>query len=114
MNKLVYDKDVLETIQENLDNPRLFQIILQAGNTYQGTFDEHGVKYNKINRVYPVKKNGVKLYKKRADGGMVHFPDSPEQMLVWNDDCDKLTDFRKTVDINFYYKLINKVLQRWE
>lgn len=114
VNKLIYDKDVLETIQENLDNPRLFQIILQAGNTYQGTFDEYDVKYNKINRVFPVKKNGVKLYKKRADGGMVNFPDSPAQMLVWNDDCEKLKDFRKTVDINFYYELINKVLQRWE
>ena len=39
---LVYDKDILETIRENLNKPHLFQYILKAGHTYQGTSDEKG------------------------------------------------------------------------
>lgn len=113
VNKLVYDKDVLDTIMENLDNPRLFQIVLQAGGTYKGTYDADGNKYNKINRVFPLKKGGVLLYKKRKDDGLVRFPDTPDHMLVWNDEVEKIQDFKKKVDINFYYTLINKVLERW-
>ncbi|WP_423372945.1 hypothetical protein [Melissococcus plutonius] len=113
VNKLVYDKDILETIMENLNQPKLFQMILQAGGTYQGTFDANGNKYNKINRVFPIKQGGVLLYKKRKDNGLVRFPDTPDHMLVWNDDVDKITDFRKRIDINFYYSLIQKVLERW-
>ncbi|MGK9295795.1 hypothetical protein [Melissococcus plutonius] len=113
VNKLVYDKDILETIMENLDQPKLFQMILQAGGTYKGTFDAEGNKYNKINRVFPLKQGGVLLYKKRKDDGLVRFPDTPDHMLVWNDDVDKITDFKKKIDINFYYSLIQKVLERW-
>lgn len=113
VNKLVYDKDILETIMENFNQPKLFQMILQAGGTYQGTFDANGNKYNKINRVFPIKQGGVLLYKKRKDNGLVRFPDTPDHMLVWNDDVDKITDFRKRIDINFYYSLIQKVLARW-
>nr|WP_278842533.1 DNA polymerase domain-containing protein [Melissococcus plutonius] len=113
VNKLVYGKDILETVMENLNQPKLFQMILQAGGTYQGTFDANGNKYNKINRVFPIKQGGVLLYKKRKDNGLVRFPDTPDHMLVWNDDVDKITDFRKRIDINFYYSLIQKVLERW-
>lgn len=113
VNKLVYGQDVLDTIMENLGEPRLFQMILQAGNTYCGTFDEHGQKYNKVNRVFPVKKNGVLLHKRKLDGSTARFPDAPNQMMVWNDDVNEIEDFGKKIDINFYYKLINKILERW-
>ncbi|MBS4750989.1 hypothetical protein KG091_07845 [Carnobacteriaceae bacterium zg-ZUI78] len=114
VNKLVYDKDVLETIQEYLNEPRVFQIILQAGSTYSGTYDQYNVKYNKVNRVFPIKKDGVLLHKRKIDGSTARFPDAPEYMLVWNDELSKLKDFAKKIDVNFYYKLINKVLERWE
>lgn len=114
VNKLVYGKDVIETIQENLDKPHLFQYILQAGSTYQGTFDQNDKPYQKINRVFASRLDGVQLFKKRVDGGLVKFPDTPTEMLVWNDETDKFKDFKNKVDINFYYKLINKVLERWE
>lgn len=113
VNKLVYEKDILETIMENLDNPGLFQLILQAGGTYKGTFDAEGNKYTKINRIFPVRKEGVLLYKKRKDDGLVRFPDTPDHMLVWNEDVEKLENFKQTIDLNFYYTLINKVLERW-
>lgn len=113
VNKLVYGQDVLDTIMENLDKPRMFQIILQAGGTFLGTFDKDGKKYNKVNRVFPVKRNGVTLEKRRIDGGTVKFPDAPEQMLVWNDDVDKIENFGQIIDINYYYKIINKKLEAW-
>jgi hypothetical protein len=114
VNKMVYGKDVLTTIQENLDNPRLFQVILQAGRTFKGTFDENGKQYNKVNRVFPVKKDGVLLQKKRMDNGLVHFPDAPSCMLVWNEDLSDFKNFKNVIDINYYYQLINKKLERWE
>lgn len=114
VDKLVYGKDVLTTLQENMRNPRLFQLILQAGHTYKGTCDADRNMYQKINRVFPLKKGGVTLYKLRADDGLVRFPDTPEHMLVWNEEVTELTDFSKKIDINFYYQLINRVLERWE
>lgn len=114
VDKLVHGKDVLTTLQENMDNPRLFQLVLQAGHTYKGTCDTDRSMYQKINRVFPLKKGGVTLYKLRADDGLVRFPDTPEHMLVWNEEVNELTDFSKKIDINFYYQLINRVLERWE
>lgn len=113
VNKLIYKKDVLDTLLENLDKPHLFQYILQAGSTYQGTFDEQGNQHNKINRVFATKKEGLLLQKKRQDGGLVRFADAPLKMFLWNDDCDKLTDFQKVIDLNHYYQIINKKLERW-
>ena len=112
-DKLLFDKDPISTIYENFDNPRLFQMILQAGNTYKGTFDNEGNKYQKVNRVFPIKKGGVTLCKVRQDDGRVRFPDTPDNMLVWNDECGDIKDFSKVVDINFYYDLVNKTLERW-
>lgn len=111
---LVNGQDVLTTIQENLDKPYLFQYILQAGRTFKGTFDEEGRQYNKINRVFAARKEGVRLYKKRQDDGLVRFPDTPDKMLVWNDECDKLENFSQLIDINFYYELAKQRIERWE
>lgn len=114
VDKLVYGKDVLDSIIDNLYNPRLFQMILQAGNTYEGTFDQDGNQYNKVNRVFATKKDGVLLFKQKADGSTARFPDAPESMFVWNDDIDKLENFEQILNIDFYYQLINKTLERWE
>ncbi|EJL0112399.1 hypothetical protein NL191_002855, partial [Listeria monocytogenes] len=111
---LVNNQDVLTTIQENLDKPHLFQYILQAGGTYKGTFDSDGKQYNKINRVFASRKEGILLQKKRQDDGLVRFPDTPDNMLVWNDECDKLKNFNQLIDITFYYNLAKQRIERWE
>lgn len=111
---LLHGQEPLDTILERLNEPKLFQQVLQAGGTYKGTFDEHGKQYQKVNRVFPVKRGGVKLYKRRQDDGMVMFPDAPEQMLVWNYEVNDLEDFKNKIDINHYYTLINKKLERWK
>lgn len=113
VDKLVYGKDVLDTLLEHLDKPHLYQYILQAGRTYQGTYDQDGNKHERINRVFASKKDDFCLFKKRLDGGMVRFADTPMKMFLWNDDCDKLEDFEKIVDLNHYYQIINKKLERW-
>lgn len=110
VNKLVYNKDVLDTLMENLDDPKLYQYILQAGSTYLGTYDKDGNKYQKINRVFASKDGDFTLYKKRKDGGLVKFPDTPEKMTLWNDDCK---DFKGEIDINHYYQIVQKKLERW-
>lgn len=113
VNKLVHNKDILDTLLEHLDQPHLYQYILQAGRTYQGTYDNDGNKYEKINRVFASKTGELCLFKKRMDDGMVRFADAPMKMFLWNDDCDKLEDFHKIVDLNHYYQIITKRLERW-
>lgn len=113
VNKLVYDKEILDTILDHLDQPRLFQMVLQAGSTYDGTYDQHGQKYQKVNRIFAVKNGGVQLYKKKSDGATARFPDTPEQMLVWNQEVEAIQNFQDIIDIDFYYQLIHKTLERW-
>lgn len=113
VDKLLYGKDVLKSIIENLDKPHLFQYILKAGNTYQGTFSEDGREHNKVNRIFASKEKGFCLYKRRFDNGLVRFADAPTSMFLWNDDCDKIENFAEIVDIDHYYQIINKRLERW-
>ena len=112
-NKLVYNKDILETLHENLDKPHLYQYILKAGNTYQGSFDERNREYNKVNRVFAGKNSGFCLFKKRHDGGLVRFADAPLNMYLWNDDCSEIKNFKRVLDIDHYYQLIIKRMERW-
>lgn len=111
---LLYGKSVIDTLIENLDNPYLYQYIIKAGNTYEGVFDVNGNQYQKVNRVFPSKKGELCLYKKRADGGLVRFPDLPERMFVWNRDCSEIEKFEKIIDLNHYLTIINKKISQWE
>src|SRR5690625_1456973 len=114
VDHLIYGKDILDTLLENLDKPHLYQYILQAGRTYQGTFDQDDNQHERVNRVFASKEEGFCLYKKRQDGGMVRFADAPTKMFLWNDDCDKLEDFERIVDLNHYYQLVTRRLERWK
>lgn len=112
---LVNGKDVLETLMENVSNPRLYQYVLKAGHTYNGTADQDGNLLNtKVNRVFAGKEKGLTLFKQRPDGGLVRYADAPSDMLLWNDDCSELADFGDKVDLNFYYQLIKHKLKSWE
>lgn len=113
VDHLVHGKDILDTLLDHTDQPHLFQYILQAGGTYKGTFDEEGNQYNKVNRVFASKKDEFCLFKKRHDDGLVRFADAPMKMFLWNKECDDLEDFERIVDLNHYYQIINKKLERW-
>lgn len=109
---LVKGIPILDTLTEKAaTSPDLFQIVLQAGHTCDGTTDAGGNKYQNVNRVFAAR-DGVTLYKQRPDGGLVHYPDAPEKMLVHNGPVDALD--AGELDINWYYKLCNKVLKRWK
>jgi hypothetical protein len=110
---LVKGKDILETIRQNLDKPHLYQYILKAGGTYKGVYDESGTEYNKVNRVFASKESGFCLFKKRHDDGLVRFADAPVNMFLWNEDCNEIDSFDKKIDINHYYSLVTKRLERW-
>ena len=113
VNKLVDGKDIIETLMEHLDRPHLFQYILQAGGTYQGTYDDQDVKHAKVNRVFAAKNGEFCLFKKRQDGGMVRFADAPMKMYLWNGECSDIEGFDKMLDLNHYYQIITKKLERW-
>jgi hypothetical protein len=114
VDNITKGKDIITTLQENLDKPHLFQYVLQAGHTYKGTFDEKGNQYNKVNRIFASKKAGFCIYKKRHDNGLVRFADAPINMFLWNEDCADIDDFANMIDLNHYYQLIVKKLERWQ
>jgi hypothetical protein len=111
---LIHGTDPLTTIYSNLDKPHLFQYVLKAGSTYQGTFDESGTQYNKVNRVFATKQTGFCLFKRRFDNGLVRFADAPVNMYLWNEDCNDLENFESIIDINHYYSIVLKRLERWK
>lgn len=128
---LVYGVPVLETLKKNTDKPHLYQYILQAGRTYKGTYDSNGDKLQKVNRVFAMKQKTAEpyvLYKvkenvdeetKEVIESYNRFPDMPNNMMIFNDEVynengtSNVTDFVKNVDINHYYQIINKKLERW-
>lgn len=64
---LIHEKPVQNTIIENLDNPLLYQYVLKAGSTFQGTViadEPDKVLSTKVNRVFAKKGKGVELLKK--------------------------------------------------
>lgn len=115
VDNLLFDTPVSKTVREHLDEPALYQYILKAGRTYLGVVDQEGNEYQNVNRIFATKSDtGVRLYKKRADGGLVNFPDMPENMLVWNGDVSDLTPtFKEVVDISHYCKVTEKKLEGW-
>jgi DNA polymerase family B len=114
VEKLVNGTDITETLMKHLDQPHLYQYILKAGNTYQGTCNETGeLLETKVNRVFAAKNEGCCLYKKRHDNGLVRFADAPMNMHLFNQDCADLENFEKIVDLNHYYQILIKRLERW-
>ena len=115
VDNLLFGTEVWKTVREHLDNPALYQYILKAGRTYLGVVDGEGNEYQNVNRIFATKSDtGVRLYKKRADGGLVNFPDMPENMLVWNGDVSDLAPtFKEVVDISHYCKVTEKKLEGW-
>jgi len=113
VNHLVHGDDIYQTLLDNVKNPHLFQYILKAGNTYKGSFDQYGNQYNNVNRVFASKREGFCLYKKRHDDGLVRFADAPLNMYLWNNDCTEIETFEKIVDLNHYYQLVIKRMERW-
>lgn len=116
---LIHGTDPKTTIMNNLDKPHLFQFVLQAGRTYEGTFDSDGNKFQHINRAFAAKE-GKSIFKKRRDGGLVKFPNTPEKMIVHNaglyneDGTSAWKTFADDVDLDFYLDLINDKLKKWE
>lgn len=115
VDKLLYDIDPIETVAKNVDRPDLYQIILQSGKTYLGVYDRFGNKYQNVNRVFACKQEYAepRLFKKRADGGLVNFPRLPEHSMIWNGDTSKFTDFAKKVDLKFYKNETYEKLKGW-
>ncbi len=110
---LVNGADIYQTLLDNVKNPHLFQYILKAGSTYKGSFDQYGRQYNNVNRIFASKREGFCLFKCRHDDGLVRFADTPINQFLWNQDCSEIEAFENIVDLNHYYQLVIKRLERW-
>lgn len=114
---LINGKDPIDTIEENLNKPIMFQMVLQPGKTFKGIVDEFGNSdYQKVNRVFAVKKspNSVTLVKKREDGGLTSFQDAPENMFIWNESLEDLNLKDIDLDFQFYLDKVETVINRWK
>lgn len=112
------NKNYHRVINENLDKPIMFQMVLQAGKTFNGIIDENGNRdYQKVNRVFACVdsyENKHTLQKERQDGGKTSFADAPINMLVYNDSLEGLVLDRETLDYDFYIEKIERVVDRWK
>ena len=123
VEKLLHpEKDVLDLLLSHTNDHHLWQFVLKAGSTFVGTQDKAGHYLQKVNRIFaaaPAQYRtlpATKLYKVKMVNGIeaqINYPDVPEEMILWNDDVDKLPDFEKNVGIQFYYDLVNKKLKGW-
>lgn len=115
VNYLLHDIPVVETISSNLNNPKLFQIVLKNTNKFVATVDQNGIAKNKVNRVFAAKNTDTCLYRLKENGNTAKFPDAPSKMFVYNGDLDKLDikEFREIIDIDYYEALVNKKLRNW-
>lgn len=114
---LLFKKDPKKTLTDNLNDPILYQYILQSSRKFAGTFDQYENEYQRINRIFPTKKESVTLFKRRLDGGITKFPNTPQNMWVFNDDLEKidLEEFRKNIDLNHYLEIIiDKLTKGWK
>ena len=112
---LVHGTPILDTFDNYLDDPLVWQFVLKAGSTYKGVQDKTGEWQNKVNRVFACKDSvpHTKLYKVRQDDGLVNFPDVPELMYLWNEDVKDLKNFREIVDREYYMDLVKEKLRGW-
>lgn len=112
---ILNNKNPTQTICEHMKEPELFQYILKAGGTYLGVVDTEGKYQQKVNRVFAAREDVpyTKLYKKRVDGGLVNFPDSPERMLLWNGEVSDMKNPEKLIDFNHYIEIARKKLASW-
>lgn len=107
---------IIKYLREHTDEPMLFQYILKAGSTFIGIYDMDENKMQNVNRVFAAKSGDprvVSLRKVRKDGGFVKFPNAPDRMLVWNDDCDNIKDFESWIDLGHYSDIIMSRLKAW-
>lgn len=115
VNFLLQDIPVKETILSNLNDPKLFQIIIKNTNKFVATVNQNGIATNKVNRVFAAKNTYTCLYRMKENGNIFRFPDAPSEMYVYNEDLDKLDikEFKEIIDIDYYVDLVNKKLRNW-
>lgn len=115
VNYLLQDIPVKETILSNLNEPKLFQIILKNTNKFVATVNQNGIATNKVNRVFAAKNTYTCLYRMKENGNIVRFPDAPSEMYVYNEDLDKLDikEFKEIIDVDYYINLVDKKLKNW-
>lgn len=115
VEKILNRQDPLKTIYQHIDEPVLFQYVLQAGSTYKGTFDEEGRQYQNVNRVFAVCDKGVRLHKEYEDGRRIDYPDTPKQQWVYNGDLSEIDKdtFSDRLDVDWYADLARKKCQQW-
>lgn len=114
---LVFNKSILDTLVANLDQPYLFQYIVQGGRSYVRTCDIYGKELQKVNRVFASKHGDYYLYKEKADGSRSLFPSTPDKQFIYNGDCfDKRfkESFYDKIDLQHYLNNIKIILKRWK
>lgn len=105
----------IETIKKNLDDPILYQFVLHCASNFR-TFDDFGNDYQRTNRVFAVREDGVELFKV---GGKLNnatkFSDVPKCQWVVNEALDTidLNEFSSRLDLEYYENLAWRKLKDW-
>lgn len=121
VEKLVHGTPIYKTLTDNRDNPLLWQYVLKAGPTYDGTVTKNYEKMQNVNRIFAASEEYAAshpdkittLYKLRKDGGIVNYPDAPERMFLWNGDLEDLPNVTEFFDFDHYMQIVKKKLEGW-
>ena len=124
VNAIVYKTPLMQTIKDNLDNPLLFQQVLNRTGKFAKTVDDNGTEFdNKVIRVFAVKADEVtddyttvgKLYKQREDGSRIVFEKLNDTNIIFNDKLENLNieDFSEMINKKYYLELGNDLLKQW-
>lgn len=120
-----YKKTVRKYLLEHTDRPELFMYVLKCGSTYKGTYDDKGNLLQKVNRVFALSNNpkydkyATQLRKVKEFEGSIEdapfglFPLAPIRQFLWNDDVDKIENFREMIDLKHYEKVVLDKLEEF-
>ena len=63
--------------------------------------------------MFATKQGEFCVYKKKGES-LAKFPNAPSKMYLHNGDTSEIEGFNRIVDLNHYYDILIKKLEKWE
>lgn len=109
-NYLLYGKSIYDTINENQDLIDYQIVKKRTSKTKYMNFDEQQLLDDKVLRLFPVTKGGMKILSDK----LANIPDVPERsLLVKENIIGKTIKDIPDFDINYYINAFNDKLEKW-
>ena len=98
VNKILFDKEIEETLSEEKNDPLLWQYVTETGKSFDRVIGSDQQEYQRTNRLFAVKE-GICLQKEK-EGRLHHYNNAPRSAIVHNGDV--FTFNTDLLDLDFY------------